>query len=224
MKNIEISTTELYRFLISDLRYGYTRNNHLMPSCAYGESKRLLQNMYSIDKETALITAKQLCEECINDQLDRNFHSGLDDDFGNRKDAINFINYLLDFIHRDDETYKPYNYRLYEINIDRYDNLHYDIIKLDDFDIDIERLFSGYNTDLLNSYEIEYIKKDLTLKEANNMLFDTILNSKQGSYNKRRLELNGRIIGELFRIISPESHKDEVYGIIVTYDLYNSLV
>lgn len=223
METVEISTTQLYKLLISDLRYGYTRNNHLMPSCAYGEVKSLLNKMLEKDKDTAITTAKQLCEECISDQLAKNFWDGLDDEFGNRKEAIDFINYLLDFVQEDYKEWRPYNYNLYETNLENENKLKYNIIKLNNFDASVEDLYSGYQLSLLESWEFKYIRQDVSMKEANIELFENILKATSGTYNKRTLTENNKVVGELFRIITPENHKGEIYGILLTEDNYEAI-
>ena len=84
--NVEIH--DLYQFMIAECRYGYKRNNHLMPGGAYDHVKEYLPEILKVNKDTALHTASQLCDECISEQLTANFYEGLDDEFGNRKDAV----------------------------------------------------------------------------------------------------------------------------------------
>ena len=75
-KTMNVSLKNVYQLLISEMRYGYRRNNHLMPSCGYDKVKTLVPQMYEVDKEYAIYTMKQLCEECISDQLTANFYDG----------------------------------------------------------------------------------------------------------------------------------------------------
>ena len=215
METVEISTIQLYKLMVGNLRYAYSRNNHLMPSCAYSEAKEILNKILQKDKDTTINTAKQLCEECISDQLAKNFFDGLDDEFGNRKEAIDFINYLLDFVQEDYKEWKPYNYSLYENNIKKENDLKYNVIKLDNFDISVGDLYSGYQSDLLKSYNFEYIKQNISMKEANIELFENVLKAKEGTYNRRYLTENNKVIGEVFRIITPEKHKGELYAVYV---------
>ena len=99
-KMMNISLKNVYQLLISEMRYGYSRNNHLMPSCGYDNIKTLVPQMYEVDKEYAVYTMKQLCEECISDQLAANFYDGEDDEFGNRAEAIKFINWSIQWINQ----------------------------------------------------------------------------------------------------------------------------
>lgn len=98
-KTMNVSLKNVYQLLISEMRYGYRRNNHLMPSCGYDKVKTLVPQMYEVDKEYAVYTMKQLCEECITDQLVANFYDGEDDECGNRKEAIEFVKWSLKWIH-----------------------------------------------------------------------------------------------------------------------------
>ena len=107
--NIEIDSKILYQLLISEERYGCTRNNHLMPSGGFKNIKDILSEFYAKDKDWGLTTAKQLCGEVIN-ELNYNFYDGIDDEFGNRKEYINFIDYLIGFISVQEPNYKPHNY------------------------------------------------------------------------------------------------------------------
>ena len=49
-KTIAISLKDMYQFLISECRCGYTRNNHLMPDDAYDKVKKYFPEMFKIDK------------------------------------------------------------------------------------------------------------------------------------------------------------------------------
>lgn len=96
-KYISVPAIQLYRFLLGEARYGYTRNNHLMPSGAFDECNTYLKKMYEVDKELTLHTSVQLCEECIS-YIESVFYDGNDDEFGNREKAIEFIKGLSEFI------------------------------------------------------------------------------------------------------------------------------
>lgn len=106
---MKIEIKDLYQLLIAECRYGYTRNNHLMPDGAYEHAKKYLPLMLKEDKEYALNTAKQLCEECIGDQLVQ-FSDGIDDENGSRQGAFEFIEWLIKFVGDD---WKPWNYDNY---------------------------------------------------------------------------------------------------------------
>lgn len=209
-KYIEVSVHDIYHFLIAECRYGYTRNNHLMPSCAYDDVKKFLPKILSQDVDCALATAKQLCEECISDQLNTNFYEGLDDEFGNRKEAIKFIEYLLDFINGVNGSFKPYNYDSYQDNIDRVNSMKYSLYKLNDkleyLDIDSPSL-KGEKTLLV---------KDLNQNKIEDYLFFKILKGKTTEFNKINIydEDDPKKIKGKFLRITTGKHKNEVYLII----------
>ena len=123
-KKLELDLRDVYQLLIAECRYGYTRNNHLMPGGAYDKVKRIVPQMYEVDKDFAVHTIKQLCEECISDQLMMNFYDGEDDEHGNRAEAIEFVKWSLSWIHEHetDSRYEgsawfPYNHDLFLDNL-----------------------------------------------------------------------------------------------------------
>ena len=119
-KTMNVSLKNVYQLLISEMRYGYRRNNHLMPSCGYDKVKTLVPQMYEIDKEYAVYTMKQLCEECISDQLSANFYDGEDDECGNRAEAIEFVKWSMQWINQHENNsnnWLPYNHDLFEANL-----------------------------------------------------------------------------------------------------------
>lgn len=201
---VEVTLKDIYQFLISECRYSYSRNNHLMPWGAYDHVKQYLPKMLKEDQDWAISTAKQLCEECISDELVPNFSDGLDNENGSRKSAVDFIEYLLDFINKNSTTgrWAPYNYRSYLENIERSNNLKYGLYEPSDF-----------SWDDLNKDVKEVISENLTLKQCYDYLFKDILKTSNGTYNKLSLKENGRIVGYKFKIIDPTSHKDKLYMI-----------
>lgn len=137
MKTVKIDLKDLYQFLISECRYGYTRNNHLMPDGAYNHVKEYLPKIAEQDKEYAIYVAKQLCEECISNQLVTNFYDGEDDEFENRAEAIEFINWLLEFIDKGEFEFKgdstgwtPYNYYEFKQNLEKDNDKLYNVYEL----------------------------------------------------------------------------------------------
>lgn len=117
-KKLELSLKDIYQLLISELRYGYTRNNHLMPSSAFTRVENIILEMIKVDKDFAISTLKQICEECISWQLLGNFYDGEDDENGNRKLTIDFIKWCLAVIQGYDfYQWLPYNYNDYKENI-----------------------------------------------------------------------------------------------------------
>lgn len=129
---MEIDVKDLYQFLITDCRYGYSRNNHLMPSCAYTHVKEYIPKMHQIDEKWAIHTAQQLCEEAISMELISNFYDGEDDEYGNRKETIKFINWCLEFIESKNVTWKPYNYKQYLENLKKDNEPRYQIYDMID--------------------------------------------------------------------------------------------
>lgn len=129
---INVDAKDLYQMMICSCRYAYTRNNHLTPSSEYKKMLRLLIDMLDVDNDWAYATAKQLCEECISDEICTKFYDGIDDEFGNRKESINFVNDLLNFIHNHfSEDYLPYNYDLFEQNLAKDDLGRYNVYDYD---------------------------------------------------------------------------------------------
>ncbi len=141
MKNkIEIEPRDLYQFLLFECRYGYTRNNHLMPDAAFSHCKEFLPKQYACDKKLALHTAKQLCEECVNGEITTHFYDGDDDEFGNRESSIKFVYWLLDWIkEKGDSAYKPYNYDLFLENVSLDEKPQYFVFELFDFDFETRK-------------------------------------------------------------------------------------
>lgn len=107
---VEIGIKDAYQMLIAELRYGYTRNNHLMPCGAYAHVKEYLPVMEEANPEWALKTAQQAAEECISDELSIRLTE--EDESKNRKLSIEFVGYLVDWIckHENGHMYMPYNY------------------------------------------------------------------------------------------------------------------
>ena len=110
-KTIDLELLDFYRLLVANLRYSYSRNNHLQPSSTYQRVKEeYLPKLFAIDKETALHTFKQICEECIFDEICMNFYDGEEDESGNRRSSLEFVEYLLNEIHKYEPDWLPYNY------------------------------------------------------------------------------------------------------------------
>jgi len=136
-KTMSLPLKDVYQLLISEMRYGYRRNNHLMPSCGYDKVKTFVPQMYEVDKEYAVYTMKQLCEECITDQLVANFYDGEDDENSNRAEAIEFVRWCLDWIHEhdkdprfDDNKWLPYCYDNFLANLAKDDEPRYMVYEL----------------------------------------------------------------------------------------------
>ena len=132
-KTMNVSLKNVYQLLISEMRYGYRRNNHLMPSCGYDRVKTLVPQMYEVDKEYAIYTMKQLCEECISDQLSANFYDGEDDEHGNRAEAIEFIKWSMQWINQHENNsnnWLPYNHDLFVANLAKDDEPRYLVYEL----------------------------------------------------------------------------------------------
>ena len=133
VKTMNVSLKNVYQLLISEMRYGYRRNNHLMPSCGYDKVKTLVPQMYEIDKEYAVYTMKQLCEECISDQLSANFYDGEEDEYGNRAEAIEFVKWSMQWINQHENNsnnWLPYNHDLFVANLAKDDEPRYLVYEL----------------------------------------------------------------------------------------------
>ena len=129
MNTVEIKLKDLYQLLISTARYAYTRNNHLMPGSFYEQAKRLLVKMKEADPEWGVNTAKQLCDECISDEIHNHFYDRIDDEYNNLHDSRDFVKWLLNFIANG--TWKPYNYADFEANLKKDDEPRYNIYKVE---------------------------------------------------------------------------------------------
>ena len=132
-KTMNVSLKNVYQLLISEMRYGYRRNNHLMPSCCYDKVKTLVPQMYEVDKEYAIYTMKQLCEECISDQLSANFYDGEEDEYGNRAEAIEFVKWSMQWINQHENNqnnWLPYNHDLFVANLAKDDEPRYLVYEL----------------------------------------------------------------------------------------------
>ncbi len=154
-----IENIDLYRFLIGNLRYAYTRNNHLQPQCIYDEIKeKFLPKFFESDQELALHTAKQMCEECISTEL-MQFLGGEEDEFGNEKASVVFVEELLGTIHLYQPEYLPYNYDSYLNILRQYEEKVYNIYEITSED-DLPHEKPLYTS--LNSLELfDYIIKAL---------------------------------------------------------------
>lgn len=209
---VKIDVHKLYQLLITELRYGYTRNNHLMPSSAYNDAADLLDRMLEADEGVAVRTAKQLCEECIGDELAMRFSEGLEDDFGNRKAAIDFIEYLLDFVRKREPGYKPYNMYMYDDNMKRSEGMRYSVFSIKDAES-----FDAFSHEVPKDREL--LKGGLKLDEAYEYLFSTVLGMKNEDVSFNVMKIFGGIYGNLIvgkelRICEPERHKGKVYLIL----------
>ena len=204
-KFIKIDIHALYQLLISECRYGYTRNNHLMPGTAYNRVEMLLSDMYKCNKDVTLHTVKQLCEECISFQLNTNFYDGLDDEFHNREEAEKFVGYLLNFLDGVDADIKyfPYNEEDYWKNIERKNNLKYRLYELDSFNEDANKV-RELTTEATVFSEIE----KLFVEELKS---DTIVFHKMKLKSKKDF----KIVATIYKIISPTTHKDKIYMVEV---------
>lgn len=137
MKTVKIDLKDVYQLLITECRYGYTRMNHLMPDGAYEHVKKILPEMFKLDMDFTLGVAKQLCDECISLNILTNFYDGEDDEFENRAKAIEFINWLLEFIDKGEFEFKgdstgwtPYNYYEFKQNLEKDNDKLYNVYEL----------------------------------------------------------------------------------------------
>lgn len=108
---VKVDLHDLYQLLIAECRYGYTRRNHLMPGGAFDKVKKYVPLIAEQDKDYAIRTVTQLCDECI-DYMNTFFYNGDEDEFTNRSEALEFIEWCLAFDHQ----VKPYNLDFYNRN------------------------------------------------------------------------------------------------------------
>lgn len=179
---VEIKPKDMYQFLLAECRYGYTRNNHLMPGGAYHHVDEYLPELLKADKEMAINTAKQLVEECIEMELVQ-FADGIDDDNGNRNAALRFIERMFAFVNEnsDIKNWKPYNYDSYEANVNLDVKPRYDIYEAE---------YTGYGK-LADEKEFKLGKKINTEMISKNDLFMFLIkseplfnNAKSATYRK----------------------------------------
>ena len=207
-KKVQIDVQDVYRLMLDECRYGYTRNNHLMPCGAYEHAKKYLPKLLKADIEYGLHTAAQLCDECISQQVNGNFFDGLDDEHGNRAEALKFIDWLLDFIHdkgRDTNysNFIPYNYDALLANKEREAAYKYRVFELNSFE---------EGADVIK----ELTKEPISKKDAGKVLFIDELGVTSGVMNHidiKSKECPTRVVGEIIRVIEPETHKGKVYSI-----------
>lgn len=118
-KKVKVDTKTLYQLLLSEERYGCSRNNHLMPYGAFENIKTLIVELNKVDSEWAYATIRQICEEVIN-ELVLHFDDIETDENNNRPVYIKFINWCLEYIHKNFyKDYEPYNYFSFLENINR---------------------------------------------------------------------------------------------------------
>lgn len=168
---VEIKPKDLYQFLLTECRYGYTRNNHLMPDGAYRHVEEYLPELLKADKEMAINTAKQLVEECISMELVQ-FADGIDDDHGNRASALKFIEEMLQFVykHAGSSNWKPYNYDSYLENKALDDKPRYDVYEAEYMGYDSDEKFAlgkKINSEMLSKNElIAYICDEICKSDS----------------------------------------------------------
>lgn len=180
MEKVSLDLKDMYQLLVCYLRYGYTRNNHLMPNCAYDKVKELIPQMYKVDSDYAITTLKQICEECITDELVCNFYDGYDDEFGNRRETIDFINWSLEYIHeKGDPDYKPYCWDGFKTNLAKDDEPRYLVYEV----IDGEKKLITPEPVSFNKYG-DYIFVKENFDDKNNAIYHhTVDRGEVGSPN-----------------------------------------
>lgn len=114
---VELNVKDVYQLLVGNLRYGYTRNNHLMPSCAYEQTKRIINDFINVDENYAINTLKQICNECISEEICMRFCDGVDDECGNREESIQFVWWCIKTINKYIPEWKPNDFDRFENNI-----------------------------------------------------------------------------------------------------------
>lgn len=178
VKEITIQSNLLYRFLIWGCRYGYTRNNSIMPEEAFSVCQEILPKQFEVDSVGALRTAQQLCDECISNELMTHFYDGNDDGYDNRYRSIEFIYWLLRWIKDNGGfDYKPYGYDFFLENVALDDKPQYLVTELFGFNMETRNWDSSkvLNANHLLSKKnyFDFIVNDVcNLKGKGNFLFN----------------------------------------------------
>ena len=127
---MNIGLKDLYQLLIAELRYGFTRNNHLMPDGAFAHTKHYIDGMWREDQSYAIRTLSQAVEETISEFVLRmpfNSSEGFSNELQNS--YINFIVWGLDRLvyWTDVWTMRKYVYNLdsFTRTLKEYDKLDY---------------------------------------------------------------------------------------------------
>ena len=204
-KKVSLEPIMIYRLLVGNMRYAYTRNNHLMPSTAYGEAEELLGKLIEADPQIGLSATKQLLEECIGDEIAGVFYDGLEDRNGNLRESLKFVDYLKDLIRKSgDEAYKPWNQSALDGVIERRKSLRYDLVRMKGDDLTADLLADSA------------VKENLSEDEAYDELFRLLGAKSFTSSGARDITTGtGKVCGKYMRIMTPESHEGEIYGIIL---------
>lgn len=185
---VKVDVLDLYRLLLSEERYGCSRNNHLMPSCGFDTCRKYVELMLKSNENIATHTAMQLCDEVIS-ELTLRFFDGDDDEYGNRQEYIKFIQWCLEFVNKY-ESYKPYNYDLYERNVALDDEPKYLVKDLDTNEV--------LNTELLtkNNY-IDFIAK--------------IIGANEFTYRQEHTVKDNKVVSFTYHILTPTRRNFYVY-------------
>ena len=184
-KYVQVRQRDLYQFLISENRYGFTRNNHLMPRGSFDHCKEYLPLMLKADRESALHTALQLCDECIS-ELSVRFYRGIDDENHNMQEYRDFIQWCLDFLKNNGEQKLPLNIDSYYRHLDFDDLPRYKVV---DLDLGVD------------------ISDPLSLKEAKDLVFDSLGNSKEATYHLQEKRPEEGKIDYYYSFITPHTKK-----------------
>lgn len=185
---IKVEIKDLYQLLISENRYGYTRNNHLMPAGAFDHCKQYLPLMAEKDHDWAVHTCLQLCDECISELGYRFYHGFEDEDeHGSRQQYIDFIEWCFKYLKEDLKSDQvPYNLDRY------YDNLAKDDIK-------------KYR--VIDQDTNKIVLQPVTFKEARDYIFseENFGGTTSGVYRKESLPIEGtrRFKGYVYHILEP---------------------
>lgn len=190
MIKLEIEPKTLYQLLVSEERYGCSRNNHLMPMGAFDNIKEVLPQFYKLDNITGIATAKQICEEIIN-ELNYRFFDGLDDEFNNREDYLDMILWLLDFVVNNIGEWKPYNWDTY----------------LRQLSLDCEKRY--YIEDMDTKEQLS--KGKVSKKELIDVIMKDILNADMATYTKNTILCKGKEVRFELHIQEPIIRNIMVY-------------
>lgn len=171
-----------------------------MPGCAYDQVKTYAPIIYEVDADCALHTIKQICEECISDEICMNFYNGEDDELGNRAESIRFVEWCIDFVHKHGvESWRPYNFDRYEENVALDDEPVYMVYEMVGGGLDGEHML--------------VVDDKVSKNGLWKIIFEPNVDEKgELTYNKKRIE-NGKHFDFEYDIFTPVNKKYYVHRV-----------
>ena len=205
-KNVVIPAHEWICSMIGALRYGCHRNNHLEPSWTFDHLKKYLPQLCKKDLDAGLYALEKFCSETC-EMLDENFYDALDDAHGNREEYLDFIEWCAEEAKKlgKDITH-CWAYDRYQKNLERESSYKYRLYELESF----------FDEDAKPIREIT--SEPVSWGDVNKLFFEGELKSSEAIMNRINIYTENcyprKAIGEIDRIVIPESHRGKVYKII----------